>query len=226
MLRQDLERACQYWRNELLNIRDILHLQTFTNFLQEQIDSILQTINRRKDKLTEETKRQEKCRDDSEKSLEMLHKLKPDHMLPPERNQFINVIEIHKETKRKEMEVCQLRIKEILEELNEIARLKREMQDQLTTIQQQADGMRPNLPFDIDNVQQQQGLSPARIQQFEQFAANQPMDRGCGSCLADIEVGTRMMRLDCDGKHVFCQDCVERWFADHNTCPNCRHVFQ
>ena len=75
MLRQDLERAYQYWRNELLNIRDILHLQTFTNFLQEQIDSILQTINRRKDKLTEETKRQEKCRDDSEKSLEMLNKL-------------------------------------------------------------------------------------------------------------------------------------------------------
>ena len=43
--------------------------------------------------------------------------------------------------------------------------------------------------------------------------------------MEDIEIGRKMMRLNCDGQHTFCQVCIERWFADHNTCPNCRHVF-
>ena len=75
-------------------------------------------------------------------------------------------------------------------------------------------------------LQRQQGLTAARIQQFQQFPADESLvgDR-CSVCQDDIEVGRRMMRLDCGGQHVFCQTCVEGWFADHNTCPNCRHVF-
>ena len=41
--------------------------------------------------------------------------------------------------------------------------------------------------------------------------------------MGDVEIGNKMMRLDC--KHIFCQSCIEGWFADHNTCPNCRHAF-
>ena len=64
------------------------------------------------------------------------------------------------------------------------------------------------------------------IQQFHQFEADESLvGDQCGVCLDDIEVGRRMMRLNCNGQHVFCQDCVEGWFADHNTCPNCRHIF-
>ena len=67
---------------------------------------------------------------------------------------------------------------------------------------------------------------PARIQQFHQFEADETLagDR-CGVCLADIEVGRIMMRLDCKGQHVFCPGCIKGWFAYHNTCPTCRHVF-
>ena len=74
--------------------------------------------------------------------------------------------------------------------------------------------------------QRPQGLTADRIQRFQQFQADQSLvGEECAICLADIEVGRRMMRLDCNGRHVFCQDCVETWFANNNTCPYCNHVF-
>ena len=81
-----------------------------------------------------------------------------------------------------------------------------------------------NLQHEVHN--QQRGLTSGRIQQFHQFPADESLvgDR-CGVCLDDIEVGRRMMRLDCDGQHTFHQECVEGWFDEHKTCPNCRHVF-
>ena len=88
-------------------------------------------------------------------------------------------------------------------------------------------GHQPNI-FDalMTAYPQQQGLTRATIKRFHQFEADESLagDR-CSVCQDDIEVGRRMMRLDCGGQHVFCQTCVEGWFADHNTCPNCRHVF-
>ena len=84
----------------------------------------------------------------------------------------------------------------------------------------------PNARIDGAVQGQHRGLTPARIQRFHQFQADESLvgDR-CGVCLDDIEFGRRMMRLDCNGKHVFCRDCVKGWFADHNTCPNCRRAF-
>ena len=74
-------------------------------------------------------------------------------------------------------------------------------------------------------IEQQNGLTSERIQQFHQFLADEPLvGEQCGMCLDDIEVGRIMMRLDCNGQHIFCQDCCEKWFADNNTCPNCRQV--
>ena len=70
------------------------------------------------------------------------------------------------------------------------------------------------------------GLSSSRIQQFHTFPAGESLvGNQCGVCLEDIDLRRRMMRLDCNGQHIFCQGCVEGWFADHNTCPNCRHIF-
>ena len=112
------------------------------------------------------------------------------------------------------LQQCMLDIREIIEDYT---RHLTELQHQSELIQQQIEEKRQQL---------HKGLTPARIQQFHQFLADESLvgDR-CGVCLDDIEVGSRMMRLDCDGQHVFCQDCVEGWFADHNTCPNCRHIF-
>ena len=72
----------------------------------------------------------------------------------------------------------------------------------------------------------QQGLNPQRIQQFNQFTADKSIvcDQ-CAICMGDTETGRSMMRLDCEGQHTFCQVCIEGWFADHNTCPVCRHKF-
>ena len=119
-------------------------------------------------------------------------------------------------------EVCQQKINDILDEHKKLTGLDGEMHEQLERIRQQINEMRPQQ----NNVHQQQGLSSARIQQFHKFQADESLvgDR-CSVCQDDVEVGRRMMRLNCDGQHVFCQDCVEGWLANHNTCPNCRHVF-
>ena len=75
-----------------------------------------------------------------------------------------------------------------------------------------------------NDVDQQQGLTAERIQQFYYFEADESLvGQQCTVCTEDIEVGRKIMRLDC--KHVFCQVCIEEWLADHNTCPNCRHIF-
>ena len=70
------------------------------------------------------------------------------------------------------------------------------------------------------------GLTSERIQQFEQFTADESfVGDQCVICMGDIKVGSNMMRLDCDGQHTFCQVCIERWFDNHKTCPICRHAF-
>ena len=71
-----------------------------------------------------------------------------------------------------------------------------------------------------------QGLTSDVIENFSRFAADQShVGDQCSICMEDFEIGRNMMCLDCDGKHAFCQVCIERWFADHNTCPICRHNF-
>ena len=75
-------------------------------------------------------------------------------------------------------------------------------------------------------VNEYKGLTPERIQQFEQFTADESfVGEQCVICMEDIEIGRNMMRLDCDGQHTFCQVCIERWFENHKTCPTCRHAF-
>ena len=74
--------------------------------------------------------------------------------------------------------------------------------------------------------QQLENLTPERIQQFNKFQADESfVGDQCVICMGDVEIGRNMMRLDCDGQHTFCQVCIEGWFADHNTCPMCRHKF-
>ena len=79
----------------------------------------------------------------------------------------------------------------------------------------------------VDDIISKQGLNTKRIQQFKRFIADESfVDDQCVICMGDVEVGRKMMRLDCDGQHTFCQVCIEGWFAEHNTCPICRHIFE
>ena len=78
----------------------------------------------------------------------------------------------------------------------------------------------------VNEIIEQQGLTPQKIQQFEQFTADESfVGDQCVICMGEIEIGRNMMRLDCDGQHTFCQVCIERWFDEHKTCPTCRHEF-
>ena len=93
--------------------------------------------------------------------------------------------------------------------------MKRDFQQEIEMAQLQVEEKKKQL---------HKGLTPETIQLFDHFSAEKSLvGEQCNICMEDIEVGRKMMRLDC--KHVFCQVCIERWFADHNTCPNCRHVF-
>ena len=71
------------------------------------------------------------------------------------------------------------------------------------------------------------GLSPERIQQFLQFEADESyVGDQCQVCLEEVEVGRLMKQLDCGGRHSFCIGCIDQWFANHKTCPICRHIFE
>ena len=71
------------------------------------------------------------------------------------------------------------------------------------------------------------GISPKRIKEFMQFEADEShVGDQCQVCLEEVEVGRLMKQLDCGGRHYFCSVCIDQWFADHKTCPICRHVFE
>ena len=68
------------------------------------------------------------------------------------------------------------------------------------------------------------GITKERIKKFHNFVADESdVGKQCTICIQDVEVGRKMMHLDC--KHEFCVECIEGWFADHKTCPNCRNAF-
>ena len=230
-------------------------MQRFENALLEDTEINLELINYEKQKLIgdaeylhEQVKYTKECKKDFENAK--LGQMKLVQMrLVPENKFTIDHLENIIERYGKDLQMYEHKLNEMLEEQKELARLETQMKEQIATIQQQIDEARPNIPQqdietddemdyddysdddddydDSDDDDQQQGLSPASIQQFHQFEAGQSqVGERCSVCQDDIVVGRRLMRLDCDGQHVFHQDCVEGWFADHNTCPNCRHVFQ
>ena len=70
------------------------------------------------------------------------------------------------------------------------------------------------------------GLFPERIQQFLQFKADEShVGDQCQVCLKEVEVGRLIKQLDRRGRHSFCSVCIDQWFAEHKTCPICRHLF-
>ena len=77
-----------------------------------------------------------------------------------------------------------------------------------------------------ENEDQQNGLTLRKIRSFKLFTTDESyVGDQCSICMEDIDVGRRMRRLTCDGQHYFCKECIEGWFAEHNTCPLCRHKF-
>lgn len=44
----------------------------------------------------------------------------------------------------------------------------------------------------------------------------------CSICLVDFEDRVTVSQLPCNGRHVFHQECIDKWFAINTTCPTCR----
>ena len=90
--------------------------------------------------------------------------------------------------------------------VEQLQKLQKELRQKVNVVQRQIEGIRTML----HQLHQQQGLTAARIKKFKQFPADESLvgDR-CTVCQDDIKVGRIMMRLDCNGQQVFCQDCVE-----------------
>ena len=58
----------------------------------------------------------------------------------------------------------------------------------------------------VNEIIEQQALTPERIHQFDKFTADESfVGEQCVICMGAIEIGRNMMRLDCDGQHTFCQ---------------------
>ena len=83
------------------------------------------------------------------------------------------------------------------------------------------------VPEDFWGFPLQRGLTPKRIDQFSQFEATEShtsvTGNQCAVCLNEIQVGTKVLRLDC--RHTFCSTCILQWFSTNNTCPYCRRSF-
>ena len=114
--------------------------------------------------------------------------------------------------------LCQLTTK--VQQLQEIERLmKQKFMEIFERIANRFDRMR-------EARCKQLGLTQRRIERFRLFVADEThVSDQCSICMEDIDVGRRMRRLTCDGQHYFCQECIEGWFTEHNTCPLCRHIF-
>ena len=108
---------------------------------------------------------------------------------------------------QKEIHLCQKVQKELL-------KLQQDLYQEFEMLQLQIEDKR---------IQLFKGLQPER---FDKFTADESyVNKQCSICMENIKVGMDMIRLDCDGQHEFCKQCITNWFAENNTCPVCRHVF-
>ena len=122
-----------------------------------------------------------------------------------------------REKLHEDTETLQLEIRKLNEQNKNIYAFLKLQHEKVTSFQQL-------MTEKIDTFRR--GLSLARIQKFAHFTADEShVGDQCAICMENFEIGRNMMRLNCDGKHAFCQVCIERWFADHKTCPLCRHNF-
>merc|ERR1712032_904573 len=74
------------------------------------------------------------------------------------------------------------------------------------------------------DLQLSRGLSEERVGMFKRFNAHKT-EHHCTICMTSVggkidEVGGKVIELDCG--HVFCDECIGKWFEQNTTCPNCR----
>ena len=99
---------------------------------------------------------------------------------------------------------------------------------QLKTLEFKNDFIKKLLDEMQELIDQYQQLFALKKEQLRKglFTALSSVSGKCVICQEDIEKGRKVRRLDCDGRHIFCQVCIEGWLRNNNTCPICRHKFE
>ena len=210
------------WFEKLQNITDIQDFELFeatTDMSISEIEHLLMEkalINLYMFKQDEKklNKLQEMLRDTNEQLKGEKGKLQRIKRNRYATKKSINRLEEEKTEIQKNAHELLTHVKKCKEEKDKLSELQTELQKYSEVVKK----------YLQDKKRSMFGLTPERIQKFQHFVADESLvGDQCGVCLDYIEIGRKMIRLDCN--HVFCPDCVGGWFAGHNTCPNCRHVF-
>ena len=200
---EKLQECFEIWENELNSLTDFRSVRQYSNRIFQLVLGYFTTFRSRLDaneKRVAEYKRTRQAIERSNKNLKISGKKLQ-----------------RRQESQEAIENVQLEIRKLKNENKRISTFLYVLDVKDIRFQQQ-------LAAKIDTFRR--GLSPERIQKFTQFTADQShVGDECAICMGDIEIGRNMMRLNCDGQHTFCQVCIEGWFADHKTCPLCRHKF-
>ena len=207
-MEQELEENYAKWENDLDNVARLDQARRFIDNFNGKIGPYLSIFR-------DENYKLQKTIDDSQKNLIRLRNIPHTSEIDDARNiKFKREIEEFENIEEKF-----LRDKKFLD------RVRNRFYQKRNEIHFRADVVYHNYQIIHDN-DRKRGLSPARIQTFQLFTADEThVGSQCSICQEDVDVGRRMRRLTCDGQHYFCQECIEGWFAEHNTCPLCRHKF-
>ena len=208
MLELELEEIYEKWQNDLQNVTGLDQAIAFNDALQINFDHYRLIFESELKMLKINTN---DCLKNLERLINMLKKINDDE----QNNKLKREIEDCDKLKAKSFEDK----KKLYQLRNKFYQKSREFTFQGINVYH--DYLR--LYFNGRN----RGLTTERIQMFQPFTADEShVDDQCSICVEEIDVGRRMRRLTCDGQHYFCQECIEKWFAEHNTCPLCRHIFE
>jgi Ring finger domain len=65
------------------------------------------------------------------------------------------------------------------------------------------------------------GLRKEEIENISEKIKLQNEKKECYICLDTLLKGSSMRKLN-SCSHMFCIDCIDRWFSEHRTCPVCK----
>ena len=77
----------------------------------------------------------------------------------------------------------------------------------------------------LNTLQKQIQVKKKSLQKIQYKADESLVGETCCVCLEDIEVGRNMVRLSCNCKEFYCNNCIEEWTVLNNSCPTCRYKF-
>ena len=207
----------QTWGNMIQGIRNINDMDLFQRFFDDSERFFDNEFDKKSQYLTEH---KAQCDKELSEIIERLNSLRNQNFESSEAKHMANVNETRK------LHILRMRAFSIGQAANKISRNYDKYCQKVNETVDRLQNIFMNLPELQRNEVQQQGLSPRKIRSFKLFTANEThVGDQCSICMEDVDVGKRMRRLTCDGHHYFCKECIEGWFAEHNTCPLCRHKF-